>query len=79
MSTVNRCLHSPLPVFVVKSREVVKLGDFPEVLRQFVQLLVLFSVQMGLHEGADLVCVRQHTDATQLIVSYTLATLIGRK
>lgn len=65
-------------MFVVESREVVKFGDLSEVLRQFVQLLVLLPVQVGLHKWADLVCVREHTDVTPLIVPQTLATLRGR-
>lgn len=44
----------PFPVFVVESTEVLKLGNFFEVLSQFVQLPVLLPVEMGLHEGPDL-------------------------
>lgn len=49
-------MNPPLPVFVVESAEVFKLGDFFEILSQFVQLPVLLSVEMGLHEGSDLKC-----------------------
>lgn len=44
----------PLPVFVVESTEVLKLGDFFEVFRQFIQLPVLFPVKVGFHERANL-------------------------
>lgn len=41
-------------MFVVESTEVVKLGDFSEVLRQFIQFSVPLPVEVGLHEGSDL-------------------------
>lgn len=44
----------PLPVFVVESTEVIKLGNFFEVLSQFIQLPVFLPVKMSLHEGSDL-------------------------
>lgn len=44
----------PFPVFVVESTEVLKLGNFFEVLSQFIQLPVLLPVEMSLHEGPDL-------------------------
>ena len=50
--SAQACL--PLPMFVVESTEVIKLGDFSEVLGKFVELPVLLPVEMGLHEGPDL-------------------------
>lgn len=55
----DRGLCLPLPVFVVETTEVVELGDFFEVLRQFVQLPVFISVQVGLHEWSDLITNRK--------------------
>lgn len=44
----------PLPVFVVESSEVFKLGNFFEVLSKFIQLLVFLPVEVSLHEGSNL-------------------------
>lgn len=62
---------------MVEPREIVELGNLSKVLRQLVQLLVLLPVQMGLHEGADLVRthMHKHTDTTQLFLPHTLATV----
>lgn len=60
---------------MVEPREIVELGNLSKVLRQLVQLLVLLPVQMGLHEGADLVRthMHKHTD-TQTQHSYFCLT-----
>lgn len=51
----------PLPVFVVETTEVIELGDFFEVLRQFIQLPVFLSVQVGLHEWSYLITHRKQS------------------
>lgn len=48
------CTSLPLPVFVVQSADVIKLGYLFQVLRQFIELSVLLSVEVGLHERSDL-------------------------
>lgn len=55
----NEC--RPLPVFVVESAEVLELGDFFEVLSQFVQFPVPLPVEVGLHEGSDLTQIHNRT------------------
>lgn len=44
---------------MVETAEVFELGDFFEVLREFIQLPVLLSVQVGLHEWSDLITHRK--------------------
>lgn len=57
-------LRLPLPVFVVETAEVIQLGDFFEVLGQFIQLPVFLSVQVGLHEWSDLIAYKKTKKTT---------------
>ena len=57
-------------MFVVESSEVIELGDFFEVLSQFIELPVLLSVQVGLHEGSDLTHTHTHAHKIRFSVHY---------
>lgn len=63
-------------MFVVQTTEVIKLGNFFEILSQFIQLPVLLPVKMGLHERSNLTHTKTHTQKVRFSKKCIVLTMV---